>query len=276
MADRDLLQGLYLASGVVLVMGYGPQLRRLLLHPEAGATACPMSSWLLWTACRVVALAYSACAVRDAALTLIVSLDVAGRAAVLALLVRVHWIRRRRRRPRAAPWPAAWGALALLASTPLLLGCRQPQTGPPARTATNPQQASQVSQARLAWLRRHVLNLVLLPLLDDGEPQRWIEPRQAFDCLGPLAVRVDGRPLEDGAAVPSTPFVLEWRGEQCALAWGGVLPLSGRITLQVRRSATAIAAFVEPDDIVLPVDGIPLRLHDAFATAVDVGPMDGP
>ena len=35
-----------------------------------------MSSWLLWTACRVVALAYSACAVRDAALTLIVSLDV--------------------------------------------------------------------------------------------------------------------------------------------------------------------------------------------------------
>ena len=63
--------------------------------------------------------------------------------------------------------------------------------------------------------------------------------------------------------------MLEWRGEQCALAWGGVLPLSGRITLQVRRSATAIAAFVEPDDIVLPVDGIPLRLHDAFATAVD-------
>ncbi len=52
MADRDLLQLLYVTSGVVLVLGYGPQLRRLVLHPEAGAIACPMSSWLLWTACR--------------------------------------------------------------------------------------------------------------------------------------------------------------------------------------------------------------------------------
>lgn len=272
MADRDLLQLLYVASGFVLVMGYGPQLRRLVLHPEAGAIACPMSSWLLWTACRVVALVYSACAVRDAALTLIVSLDVAGRAAVLALLVRVHWIRRRQRWPRDAFPRVGWGALVLLASTLLLLlGCRLPQTGPAARTAAPPQQAS---QARLAWLQRHVLNLVLLPLLDDAEPARWIDPRQAFDCLGPLEVRVDGRPLEDGTVVPSAPFVLEWRGQQCALAWGGALPLSGGITLQVRTSATAIAAFVEPDDLVLPVDGVPLRLHEPFATAVAVGTPD--
>ena len=78
-----------------------------------------------------------------------------------------------------------------------------------------------------------MLNLVLLPLLDDGEPQRLIDS-PGVRLLSRLAVRVDGRSLEDGAAVPSTPFVLEWRGEQCALGWGGVLPLSGRITLQVR------------------------------------------
>ena len=46
MADRDLLQLLYVTSGVVLVLGYGPQLRPV-LHPEAGAIVRPMSSWLL-------------------------------------------------------------------------------------------------------------------------------------------------------------------------------------------------------------------------------------
>lgn len=274
MAERDWLQWLYMASGFVLVMGYGPQLRRLVLHPEAGATACPMSSWLLWTACRVVALMYSACAVRDMALTLIVGLDVVGRAAVLVLLVRVHCLRQRRRMPVRAPWLAGMAGLALLATTLLLMGCRLSLARPATRASNaTPDPAA---QAQVAWLQRHVLNFVLLPLLDDAEPARWIEARQAFDCLGPLEVRVDGRALERGAAVPSAPFVLEWRGEQCALAWGGALPLSGQITLRVNMSATAIAAFVEPDDMVLPVDGVPVRLQGAFTTALAVGAPDQP
>lgn len=267
MVDREWLQGLYMASGFVLVMGYGPQLRRLLVHPDAGATACPLSSWLLWTGCRVVALAYSACAVGDAALTLIVSLDVAGRAAVLALLVRAHWIRRRRCLLAGVPWRAGVGALVLLATTPLLLGCRLPQA------AVRQQPAP---QARVAWLQWHVLNFVLLPLLDDGEPARWIDPRLAFDCQGPLDLRVDGRPLEVGATVPAAPFELEWRGERCALSWGGALPLSGRITLRVYMSSTTVAAFVAPDDMVLPVDGVPTRLHEPFVTALAIDPLDRP
>ncbi len=276
MADRELLQWLYIASGVVLVMGYGPQLRRLLMHPDAGVKACPLSSWLLWTACRVVALAYSACAVRDAALTLIVSLDVAGRAAVLALLLRAHWMKRPPQRRELVAQPAAVGALALLAMTLVLLGCRLPQADAAARTSQSPRAGQQATQSKVAWLQRHVLNFVLLPLLDDGDPARWIDPRQAFDCLGPLEVRVDGLPLEDGAPVPAQPFVLEWHGERCALPWGGALPLSGRIRLRVRTTATAIAAFVESDDLELPVEGVPVHLHEPFATAVGVGAADRP
>lgn len=117
MNAHPFLQQLYLLSGFIVVMGYGPQLRRLVLHPDAGAKACPLSSWLLWTACRVVALLYCSVAVGDAALALIVGLDVAGRAAVLVLLLRQRW----RTGSGAGVRPAVWtlGALALL---PLLLG----------------------------------------------------------------------------------------------------------------------------------------------------------
>lgn len=91
MDARDLLQPLYVASGLLMASGYGPQLWRLLRYPEASALACPVSSWMLWTACRVVALAYCALAVRDTWLVLGVGLDVAGRLLVLALLLWVRW-----------------------------------------------------------------------------------------------------------------------------------------------------------------------------------------
>ena len=162
--------------------------------------------------------------------------------------------------------------------------CTASQTGPPsrARSSTFAHQRPLLGALRLVGFGANdtsgtsgygIKRSTDVPVLGwgcDGYRARSTGCDPAWDLLIP---RSGDRDTCDG---DSGGPVLEWRGEQCALAWGGVLPLSGRITLQVRRSATAIAAFVEPDDIVLPVDGIPLRLHDAFATAVDVGPMDGP
>ena len=216
MADRDLLQLLYVTSGVARA-GLRPGCR-LVLHPETGAIACPMSSWLLWTACRVVALAYSACAVRDAALTLIVSLDVAGRAAVLALLVRVHWIRRRRRRlprgpgrPLGARWRCwrrrhcCWDAVSL-----------RPARRPAPRTRNR---RHRCHQARLAWLRRHVLNLVAAALTRRRRTAALDRASPGVRLPG-AARRASTAGPRDGAPSPSTLFVLEWRGEQCRAGLG--------------------------------------------------------
>ncbi len=271
MDERDLLQPLYLASGALLLVGYGPQLRQLAAHPEAGVKACPLSSWLTWTGCRVVALLYSACVVRDAALTLIVGLDVGARMAVLLMLARAHALQRPA--PGLAPG-ARWRLLGLAATLllPLLMGCRSASDRvPPAA----PVRIVVPDDSNVAWLQRHVLNLILLPLMDDGREPRWREPGEAFECLGPLQVRVDGRPLVAGERVPADAYVLEWNGDRCALAWGGPLPLSGRARLRVVPSARVLVAEIRPEGLVLPVDGRPVRLTDRFVTQTAIGAPDG-
>ena len=151
MPDRDLLQGLYLASGLVVVVGYGPQLRQLVLHPDAGVKACPLSSWLLWTSCRVVALLYCAVGVRDVALTLIVSLDVGARLAVLLLLARAH---ARRRRASGALVARRRMLLGLVSTTLLLLlmGCRSSAVG---AISHAPFDAIEGAALRVAWQQWH-------------------------------------------------------------------------------------------------------------------------
>ena len=268
MADRDLLQLLYVTPGVVLVLGWPAA------APPRPASRSrrhrPSDEQLAVVDClprRRARLQAPALARRSA--------DAHRQPDVAAALGCWRCSRKRalircRRRCRARPLVGRLGRVGAAGVDATAAGCRQSSDRPAGpRTATNPQQASQVSQARLAWLRRHA-EPVLLPFTRRRRTAALDRASPGVRLLGPLAVRVDGR-LEDGAAVPSTLFVLEWRGRTVRAGWGGVLPLSGRITLQVRRSATAIAAFVEPDDIVLPVDGIPLRLHDAFATAAGRG-----
>lgn len=270
MPDRDLLQLLYLASGLVLLVGYGPQLRQLMLHPDAGVKACPLSSWLLWTGCRLVALMYCAGVVRDVALTLIVGLDVGARMAVLLLLARAH---ARCRRAPGAMAAGRWILLTLVAIAllPLLMGCRSSARGAAPHA---PDEATEGAGPRVAWLQRHALNLLLLPLLEGSVAARWRDPHEVFECDGLLSVRVDGQSIVPGSRVPARPYALEWRGEGCALAWGGPLGLSGHVTLRLRESPTALAAEVQADDLVLPMDGVPVRLEGRFLTSTPLAATD--
>lgn len=263
MPDRDLLQGLYLASGLVLLVGYGPQLRQLMLHPDAGVKACPLSSWLLWTGCRVVALMYCAGVVRDVALTVIVGLDVGARLAVLLLLARA---RARRRRTAGALGAGRWILLGPVATAllPLLMGCRSRDAGTAAQALVD---VTEAAEPRVAWLQRHALNLLLLPLLEGSDDPRWRDPHEVFECDGRLSVLVDGRPIVPGTRVPVPPSTLEWRGEGCALAWGGPLGLSGHATLRLRESPAALMAEVLPEGLVLPMGGVPVRLEGRFLTS---------
>ena len=239
MADRDLLQLLLRDAGrrAALVLNLRPAAAPPRhWHPEAGAgSARPMSSWL---PCGLPAassrFAYSACAVRDAALTSSSASTLRPRCGA-AGAARARALDPASAARRRGPWLGRVGRVGAAGVDATAAGCRQLPDWPagPRRPRTR-NRRHRCHRRGSAWLRRHVLNPRAAALYsDDGEPQRWIEPRQAFDCLGPLAVRVDGRP-RGRRAVPSTPFVLEWRAANSARWLWAALPLSGRITLQVR------------------------------------------
>ena len=91
--NHALLRWCYLCSGFVMAGSYAPQVLRAWRHPVATAIAQSLSSWLLWTACRTVALVYGMFIIRDVLFVLAIGLDLAGRVALVA-------VRRSRRRPR--------------------------------------------------------------------------------------------------------------------------------------------------------------------------------
>ena len=93
-------------------------------------------------------------------LTLIVGLDVGARVAVLLMLARAHALQR----PTLRLAPGARWMLFGLAATlllPLLMGCRSASDRvPPAA----PVRIVVPDDSNVAWLQRHVLNLILLTL----------------------------------------------------------------------------------------------------------------
>lgn len=102
---QQLLHAAYLLSGVLMAVGYVGQIRRAWRTPQASLVAQSMPSWLLWTACRAVALVYVICVIGDGALILAVGLDVAGRAGVLLALLRARQLLAVAGRPAGAQHP---------------------------------------------------------------------------------------------------------------------------------------------------------------------------
>ena len=86
------LQAAYLLTGLIAAIGYVPQILLGWRQPRATALAQSVTSWTLWTACRLVALAYCVVQVGDALLVIAVGLDAAGRLAVLLILLRARWL----------------------------------------------------------------------------------------------------------------------------------------------------------------------------------------
>jgi hypothetical protein len=98
---QPILSAGYLLSGFVMAGIYVPQLVRGWRHPGATVVAQSLSSWTVWAACRVVALLYGCLVIGDPLFILAVGLDLLGRIAVLAVLLRAMWLQAWPRHARA-------------------------------------------------------------------------------------------------------------------------------------------------------------------------------
>ena len=115
--NHALLRWCYLCSGFVMVGSYAPQVLRAWRHPVATAIAQSLSSWLLWTACRTVALVYGMVIVRDVLFVLAIGLDLAGRVALLVAMLRARSIAAEGRGDRPGRCTRPWRCLLLAGCT---------------------------------------------------------------------------------------------------------------------------------------------------------------
>lgn len=100
-------------------------------------------------------------------------------------------------------------ALAALRAVVLLLGC-QPAAAPDPRPLALHALQPAPRPETLQRLLDYGFNAFVVPLLDDGEIPRWVDPRQPLLCGEDADVQVDGRPLEPGTEVPPGAFTLQW------------------------------------------------------------------
>jgi hypothetical protein len=114
----QLLQAIYLLSGVLMAAGYVGQIRKAWRQPQASLLAQSMPSWLLWTSCRLVALAYGIWVIGDAVFIAVVGLDVSGRLGVVLMLLRAQRLQRLALR---VAKPASDGAAWRRTAVPALL-----------------------------------------------------------------------------------------------------------------------------------------------------------
>jgi len=91
----------YLAAGLLIASHYIPLLKRAWFHPAATAIAQPLSTWAVWTVCRVVAFTYGMFILHDLVFLIVTGADVLGRLAMAVLIVRAH----RLEQPRPGPAP---------------------------------------------------------------------------------------------------------------------------------------------------------------------------
>jgi hypothetical protein len=86
------LHAAYLMSGLLIAAHYVPQLRRAWRCPTATREAQSLPTWLVWTLCRAVAFTYGIFVLHDLVFLVVVGADMFGRLAMVALIVRTHFI----------------------------------------------------------------------------------------------------------------------------------------------------------------------------------------
>ncbi len=88
------LHAAYLISGLLIAVHYLPQVHRAWRFPEATAAAQSLTTWTVWTLCRVVAFTYGIFVLHDLVFLLVVGADIAGRLTMVVLIVRANAIAR--------------------------------------------------------------------------------------------------------------------------------------------------------------------------------------
>jgi len=86
------LHAVYLTSGLLIAVHYLPQIRRAWQFPSATLAAQSLLTWSVWTVCRGVACVYGVFVVHDLVFLVVVSADLFGRLAMVALILRAHAI----------------------------------------------------------------------------------------------------------------------------------------------------------------------------------------
>lgn len=84
------LHAAYLISGALIAAHYWPQLQRAWRFPAATAAAQSLSTWSVWTLCRVVAFTYGVFVLHDLVFLAVVGADILGRLAMVGLILRAR------------------------------------------------------------------------------------------------------------------------------------------------------------------------------------------
>ena len=133
---------------------------------------------------------------------------------------------------------------------------------------------------RLVEIETFALNALLVPLLDDSSPPRWIDPTDAqalslaIQC-GSADVTVDGHLLVAGAAVPASAFTLRWRMNRCSLL-NGAATLTGDLELLVFHDGDRYSASALPDALRVVSDAGSERLTERFSASMPLLPWTAP
>jgi len=148
----------------------------------------------------------------------------------------------------------------------------------PPRLAHAPDSPESLS---VAEFKTFALNALLIPLLDDAVPPRWIDPQ--LTAHPPVAsscdsaeVEIDGHPLVANEAVPPRAFTVHWKLGRCALL-NGASWLSGDVELLVFHDGDSYSAVVQPVGLhIVSSNGGTEVLTQRFATATPLSPWSPP
>ena len=184
---------------------------------------------------------------------------------------------------RARAGAASLIAIAMAACSPL------PDTLPAAAAVTppaaTPPRSAQVGDLpdnfAIADFKAFALNALLIPLLDDAVPPRWLDPftttstSLAIDCIS-ASVTVDGKPIVPNAPLPSTAFTLHWHLNRCALLNSASATLTGDVELLVFHDGDHYSASVRPNALqVVWLDGS-ASLNERFGASTPISPSMPP
>jgi len=128
----------------------------------------------------------------------------------------------------------------------------------------------------VAEFKNYALNALLIPLLDDGAPPRWLDPftttvlSMAIDCAG-AGVSIDGHPLIPSTPVPARAFTLRWNMDHCVIL-NGRTSLTGVVELLVFHDGDRYTASVHPIGLRVLSDLGDEAMSEPFAATTPLTP----
>ena len=175
----------------------------------------------------------------------------------------------------ASPWrqmAISFGAVGAIASIAVAPISDRRDESPHA--AIQPRQAHPMAShhpesADASMFKAFALSALLIPVLDDDVPSRWIEPFALMSCIK-SALTIDGEPVVPGARVPATSFSMRWNMSQCT-ALGEAFVMSGTVDLLVFHDGDSYSAVVQPTNLRLDSSSGSAVLTEAFAASTPLG-----